>query len=70
MGLSNADGVMIFNKTKENKNMKYQCVCGYLYDESTGDPRIGIQEGTKWEDIPDDFSCPLCGLGKDAFSIK
>ena len=45
---------------------KYVCsVCGYEYDEATGDPDNGIAPGTKWEDIPEDFTCPLCGVGKD-----
>ena len=41
--------------------------CGYVYDEATGDPDNGIAPGTKWEDIPDDFTCPLCGVGKEDF---
>ena len=45
---------------------KYVCsVCGYEYDETLGDPDNGIAPGTKWEDIPEDFLCPLCGVGKD-----
>ena len=49
--------------------MKYICeVCGYEYDEEVGDVDNGIAPGTKWEDIPDDFVCPLCGVGKDQFS--
>ena len=49
--------------------MKYECdACGYIYDEETGDPDNGIEPGTKWEDIPDDFTCPFCGVGKDGFS--
>ncbi|HAS20784.1 MAG TPA: rubredoxin [Lachnospiraceae bacterium] len=48
--------------------MKYVCdVCGYVYDEDKGDPDFGI-EPTKWEDLPADFECPLCGVGKDDFS--
>ena len=48
---------------------KYVCdVCGYVYDEATGDTDNGIALGTKWEEIPDDFTCPLCGVGKDEFS--
>ena len=48
---------------------KYVCdVCGYIYDEAIGDPDNGIEAGTKWEDVPDDFLCPLCGVGKDQFS--
>ena len=52
---------------KENRNMEYECVCGYVYDETAGDPDNGIKPGTKWADLPDDFVCPLCGLGKDQF---
>ena len=49
--------------------MKYICdVCGYEYDEALGDPDHGIAPGTKWEDLPEDFECPLCGVGKDQFS--
>jgi len=49
--------------------MMYTCnVCGYEYDEAAGDPGNGIAPGTQWEGIPADFSCPLCGVGKDEFS--
>ena len=48
---------------------KYVCdVCGYIYDEEIGDPDNGVEAGTKWEDVPEDFHCPLCGVGKDEFS--
>ena len=48
--------------------MKYVCeICGYEYDEALGDPDSGIPAGTKFEDLPDDFACPLCGAGKDEF---
>ena len=48
---------------------KYKCdVCGWIYDENAGDPENGIEPGTKFEDLPDDFECPLCGVGKDSFS--
>ena len=47
---------------------KYVCtVCGYIYDEETGDPDNGIAAGIKWADVPEDFVCPLCGVGKDQF---
>lgn len=47
---------------------KYLCEpCGYIYDPEEGDPDNGIAPGTEFEDIPDDWLCPLCGLGKDAF---
>ena len=49
--------------------MKYVCdVCGYIYDEAAGDEDAGIAPGTKFEDLPDDFVCPLCGVGKEDFS--
>lgn len=48
---------------------KYVCdLCGYVYDEAAGDPDNGIAPGTKWEDLPADFECPLCGAGKSDFS--
>ena len=48
---------------------KYICeVCGYVYDEAMGDQDNGIEAGTKWEDLPEDFVCPLCGVGKDQFA--
>lgn len=49
--------------------MQYICeVCHYLYDEAAGDPEHGVAPGTKWENVPDDWVCPLCGVGKDQFS--
>lgn len=47
---------------------KYICkVCGYIYDPAKGDPDGGIQPGTKFEDIPDSWVCPECGVGKEDF---
>ncbi|MFQ7799110.1 MAG: rubredoxin [Coprobacillus cateniformis] len=49
--------------------MKYVCdVCGYIYDEDLGDPDNGIAVGTKFDKLPDDWVCPLCGVGTDQFS--
>lgn len=48
---------------------KYICdVCGYIYDSAVGDPDNGVNPGTSFENIPDDWVCPLCGVGKDQFS--
>ena len=48
---------------------KYVCdVCGYVYDPEIGDPDNGVAAGTAWEDVPEDWVCPLCGVGKDQFS--
>ena len=46
---------------------KYVCPCGYVYDPELGDHENGIAPGTAWEDVPEDWVCPICGLGKDAF---
>jgi rubredoxin len=47
---------------------KYVCtVCGYVYDPAQGDPDNGVPAGTAWEDVPDDYECPICGAGKDDF---
>lgn len=48
---------------------KYVCnVCGYVYDPAVGDPDSGIPAGTAFEDLPDDWSCPVCGVSKKDFS--
>lgn len=47
---------------------KFVCtVCGYVYDEEAGDEDYGIAPGTAFESLPEDFICPLCGVGKDLF---
>lgn len=47
---------------------KYRCiVCEWIYDPAVGDPDCGIAPGTSFEDIPDDWVCPVCGVGKDQF---
>ena len=47
---------------------KYKCtVCGYVYDPAIGDPSNGIAPGTAFEDLPDDWVCPECGVGKNMF---
>ncbi len=54
---------------KRRMIMKYVCdVCGWEYDEEKGYPEGGIAPGTKWENVPEDFECPLCFVGKDQFS--
>ena len=48
---------------------KYVCnVCGWTYDEAKGDADLGIAPGTAFQDLPEDFTCPLCGVDKDNFS--
>ena len=47
---------------------KYRClVCGYIYDPAIGDPLAGIAPGTAFEDLPADWVCPPCGVGKEMF---
>ena len=47
---------------------RYVCtICGYVYDPEQGDPDNGVAAGTKWEDVPDDWECPVCGAPKDDF---
>lgn len=50
---------------------KFVCaVCGFVYDEAKGYSDQGIAPGTKFEDLTDDFMCPLCGAGKDMFDVQ
>ena len=55
-------------KKEEEKMDKYVCkVCSYVYDPEKGDPENGVEPGTNFEDIPDDWVCPICGVGKKEF---
>ena len=47
---------------------RYICsICGYVYDEALGDPDSGLAPGTRFEDIPEDWQCPICGASKSMF---
>ena len=49
---------------------KWECqVCGYIYDPQKGDPDNGIEAGTSFEDLPEDWVCPECGASKDEFEV-
>ncbi len=49
---------------------KWICtVCGFIYDEAEGLPEEGIMPGTLWEDIPEDWQCPECSVGKEDFEM-
>lgn len=66
-------GYTIASKKYETKKgvlmMKYVCeLCGWEYDEAAGDPENDIEPGTRFDDLPDDFVCPLCGAGKEDFA--
>ena len=48
----------------------YMClICGYLYDEAAGVPEEGIAPGTRWEDVPPNWTCPECGARKEDFEM-
>jgi rubredoxin len=50
---------------------KWECIiCGLIYDEALGWPDDGIIAGTRWEDVPADWLCPDCGVGKDEFEMR
>ena len=50
---------------------KYVCtVCNWIYDPAVGDPDSGIAPGTLFEEIPDDWACPLCGVTKEDFELE
>jgi rubredoxin len=58
------------NQYLENIVRKWQClVCGFVYEEALGLPDDGIPAGTSWDDIPDDWACPECGVGKEDFEM-
>ncbi len=47
---------------------KHRClVCGYIYDPAKGDPANGVSSGTAFEELPDDWNCPVCSASKDEF---
>ena len=49
---------------------KFECViCGFVYDEEKGLPEEGIAPGTSWDDVPDDWECPECGVSKYDFEM-
>lgn len=50
------------------KAMKYRCLlCSYVYDPGRGDPDNGVEPGTEFDDLPDNWVCPECGAAKDEF---
>ncbi|GAG49848.1 unnamed protein product [marine sediment metagenome] len=49
----------------------WECeVCGFIYSQSEGLPEEGIKPGTAWDDIPDDWCCPECGVAKEDFTMR
>lgn len=65
-----AESLFIENLLEDEQVKKWQCmVCGFVYDEEQGLPEEGIAPGTPWQDIPDDWMCPDCGVGKEDFEM-
>ena len=61
--------IVELNKTWIMK--KYICtVCQWVYDPEIGDPEQGIEPGVAFEDLPEDYVCPLCGVGKEEFEVE
>jgi rubredoxin len=55
-------------QSEEDEMKKFVCsVCGYVYNPADGDPDSGVKPGTAFEDLPEDWVCPVCGAGKDSF---
>jgi len=55
----------------ERRMKKWQClVCGFIYDEEQGLPEEGLAPGTAWADVPDDWLCPDCSVGKSDFEME
>ena len=65
-------GYKNFIKDKnENPDCKHECiVCKYIYNPNVGNKRAGVQPGTAFEDLPEDWVCPVCGEGKDMFEAQ
>ena len=58
------------NHTADAASRQWVCViCGWIYDEAVGYPEDGIAPGTRWEDVPEDWRCPLCDVGKEDFAM-
>lgn len=66
----NSDDLLKKLQVNNVANKKYRCIiCGFVYDEALGLPEEGITAGTAWDDIPDDWMCPECGVGKSDFEM-
>lgn len=58
------------NASADNAFKQWVCViCGWIYDEQAGAPDDGLAPGTRWADVPDDWRCPLCDVGKEDFAL-
>ena len=68
--MASTDGRSADAPSTAARHQRWICiVCGWVYDEDAGLPEHGIAPGTRFEDIPDDWRCPLCGVGKADFAL-
>jgi rubredoxin len=59
----------LIDESEDSMMKKYVCnLCGYVYDPAEGDPENGVAPGTAFENLPDEWVCPMCGASKDEFS--
>jgi rubredoxin len=66
--LFGSNSIRTIHQEQEDIMAKWECLgCGYIYDPQVGDPDSGIEPGTPFEDLPDDWVCPECGVDKDMF---
>ena len=67
--MKDSTAVETVNQLNKKDMTKYECdVCGYVYDPAKGDPDNGIDPGTPFSELPDEWVCPLCFAGKEDFS--
>jgi rubredoxin len=59
--------IIVLNFMEECEMQKWECPCGYIYDPAVGDEDNAVSAGTAWEDVPENWVCPLCGAEKEAF---
>ena len=61
--------MQLIDESEDSMMKKYVCnLCGYVYDPAEGDPENGVAPGTPFENLPDEWVCPMCGASKDEFS--
>lgn len=69
-GAANADEAAGPHAVSQDAFKQWVClICGWIYDEAAGVPEEGIAPGTRWADVPDDWRCPLCDVGKEDFAL-
>jgi rubredoxin len=68
-GLGDATATQSEPATRSTMKTWICLICGHIYDEAAGDPEHGVPPGTRWEDVPEDWSCPDCGAAKSDYEM-